>query len=95
MNKNFEKLKRCVDSWGGGKYKAGNIIESPHEPYGEYVIGVYKIAADEFLTLDPYKLFSNTLGTYYEHCEYGDEIGMILITPEKQVLQTERRDRHG
>lgn len=88
---NFAKLKRHVKSWGDGKYKAEDRIKSPHEPYEEYVLGVYRITVDEFLSLDPYKIRTCGFGTFYEHCEYGEEVGFILVTPE-QVLQTERRD---
>ena len=87
---NFDKLKQYVDAWNG-KYKAGDRIKAPHKPYEEYVLGVYRITVDEFLSLDPYKIRTCGFGTFYEHCEYGEEVGFILVT-QGQVLQTERRD---
>ena len=87
---NFDKLKQYVDAWNG-KYKAGDRIKAPHKPYKEYVLGVYRITVDEFLSLDPYKIRTCGFGTFYEHCEYGEEVGFILVT-QGQVLQTERRD---
>ena len=87
---NFDKLKQYVDAWNG-KYKADERIKSPHKPYEEYVLGVYRITVDEFLSLDPYKIRTCGFGTFYEHCEYGEEVGFILVT-QGQVLQTERRD---
>ena len=87
---NFDKLKQYVDAWNG-KYKADDRIKSSHKPYEEYVLGVYRITVDEFLSLDPYKIRTCGFGTFYEHCEYGEEVGFILVT-QGQVLQTERRD---
>ena len=90
---NFEQLKRYVNSWGDGKYKAGDRIKSPHEPYDEYVLGVYRITKDEFLSLDPYEILTCGFGTFYEDPIDAELTAFILVARDGgQVLQTERRD---